>query len=166
MQIKHVLVPVDQSELAEHAIEYAVALVQQQGSLTLLNVIEKNMLETRVPRPDGEGLEAGFAMLVGTMMTTETAEADHAWENANHYLGRTAARLESLGVKVNQKIAEGQPAERILEIARSLNVDAIVMTTHGRTGLRRLLMGSVAQKVITEAVCPVFLVPQRALNRG
>jgi nucleotide-binding universal stress UspA family protein len=162
MPINHVLIPLDQSELAERALEYAVALVQPQGCLTLLTVIEKSLPVMKTPRPEAEGLQDGIAMMASTIMTMQTAEGDLGWQNANHYLERTAARLESLGLKVNTQVAEGHPAERILQAARKLNVDAIAMSTHGRTGLSRLVMGSVAQKVIAEADCPVFIIPQRA----
>lgn len=160
MQIKHVLVPVDQSELAERAIEYAVALVQPHGSLTLLNVVEKHLLVTNKIKHESSGLEDGIAMVASAILPVDTAEADLAWQNADTYLGKTAARLESLGLKVTTKVAEGNPAEHILEAARKFNVDAIAMSTHGRTGFSRLVMGSVALKVVAEAPCPVFLVPQ------
>ena len=104
-------------------------------------------------------------MLVSAILPIDIAEADLAWENANHYLSRIAAQFENLELKVNKQIAEGNPAERIIETARKLNIDAIAMSTHGRTGFSRLMMGSVAQKVIAEVNCPVFLVPQRALER-
>lgn len=165
MRIENILVPVDQSELAERALEYAAALVQPHGSLTLLTVVDKNLIVARQHQRVAEGLEEGFAMVVSTLLPVETAETDYAWENANNYLGRTAERLESLGLKVTKQIAEGNPADRIIENARKLNVDAVVMSTHGRTGFSRLVMGSVAQKVIAEVNCPVFLVPQRALER-
>lgn len=165
MQIKNVLVPVDQSELAEQAIDYAVTLVQQQGSVTLLTVIEKAMPAIKKQVHEGGGLEDGFAVLATTMLPVESAEADYAWQNANHYLNRIAAPLERRGLKVNKEIIEGQPAESILDVAKAHKVDVIVMSTHGRTGLSRLFMGSVAQKVVAEATCPVFLVPQRALEQ-
>ncbi len=162
MQIKHVLVPIDQSELSERALEYALALVQPHGTLTLITVVEKTLPMIKMPQRAAKGLEDGVAMLASAILPVDTAEADLAWQNANSYLDRTAAPIESLGVKVYKEVAEGNPTERILEAARKLNVDAIAMSTHGRTGLSRLMMGSVAQKVIAEAECPVFLVPQRA----
>jgi nucleotide-binding universal stress UspA family protein len=61
-------------------------------------------------------------------------------------------------VHVEHRLAEGEPDETILRVARESNCDLIVMGTHGRTGLRRALMGSVAEQVVRLATCPVLTV--------
>jgi nucleotide-binding universal stress UspA family protein len=62
------------------------------------------------------------------------------------------------GVNVEYHLAEGRPAEEILRVAREEKCDLIFMPTHGHSGLRRLLMGSVAEEVVRGAVCPVLTV--------
>jgi nucleotide-binding universal stress UspA family protein len=72
-------------------------------------------------------------------------------------------RLQNLlvpvsGIPVEKRFVEGDPADRVLDVAREIRADLIVMGTHGRTGLKRLLMGSVAEQVVRKAVCPVLTV--------
>ncbi|MBZ0306650.1 MAG: universal stress protein [Anaerolineae bacterium] len=55
----------------------------------------------------------------------------------------------------------GRPSETIVEVAKKLNVDAIVMSTHGRSGLSLLLLGSVTHKVLNTSACPVFVIPAK-----
>jgi len=62
------------------------------------------------------------------------------------------------GIRVERQFEEGDPAELILSVAQDLDCDLIVMGTHGRTWLRRLLMGSVAEQVVRRASCPVLTV--------
>ncbi len=67
-------------------------------------------------------------------------------------------RARDSGVAVEHRLAEGEPAEEILRVAQKVGCDLIVMGTHGRTGLGRLLMGSVAEQVVRRAPCPVLTV--------
>jgi nucleotide-binding universal stress UspA family protein len=64
-------------------------------------------------------------------------------------------------VEVRQVIEFGTPHKNIVEMAATENVDLIVMSTHGRTGLDHLILGSVAEKVVARAPCPVLIVPPR-----
>src|SRR5262249_46619147 len=78
-----------------------------------------------------------------------------AWEKLRR-LQQTAE--EGYGLDIELDVSEGEPAAEILKIARDRHCDLIVMGTHGRTGLRHLLMGSIAEKVIRKAGCPVLTV--------
>jgi nucleotide-binding universal stress UspA family protein len=75
----------------------------------------------------------------------------------NTYLKQTAARLADIGLSVETRLAEGAPAEEILRISAAEQADLIIMTTRGRSRMKRLLMGSVAAKVIQNADVPVLL---------
>ena len=75
-----------------------------------------------------------------------------------------ATRWQAPEYTIRTRLAEGQPAERILEQAEELAVDAIVMSTHGRSGVSRWVFGSVAQKVLSGASCPIFIIPLRSLH--
>ena len=73
-------------------------------------------------------------------------------------LDKLVAKAKAAGVRVRALLLEGTTAEAIVRIARSKRADVIVIGTHGRTGLGRLLMGSVAQRVVGTAPCPVLTV--------
>ena len=82
-----------------------------------------------------------------------------AWvATASRRSERTAARLGELGLRVQTEVCEGHVAEAILDYADSKHADLIAMSTHGRSGLGRLLMGSVAEKVMHSTKVPVLLV--------
>jgi nucleotide-binding universal stress UspA family protein len=79
-------------------------------------------------------------------------------EELTAYLERKAEPLRKLGVEVNTVVQFGNPAERIVSYARRPEIDLIVMATHGRTGLRTVIFGSVAGRVLYSGVRPVLLV--------
>ena len=87
---------------------------------------------------------------------TPILEAERA--EAIRYLNAVAARLKQHNLNVNTEHFEGPPADEIVERARALDVSLILMTTHGRSGLGRLVFGSVADSVLRHAPCPVLLV--------
>jgi nucleotide-binding universal stress UspA family protein len=163
MKLQHVLVPLDHSDLAEAALDYAIDIVDPRGRITLLMVVDQSMVIDRDatpvsvlpgPNPMGHTLMAGVKRL-------EISQSLR--DSARDYLEQVAASLWKPGWSIEPLVEEGQPADRILAVAEEMAVDAIVMSTHGRSGLSRWVMGSVAQKVLCAATCPVFLVPQRAV---
>jgi nucleotide-binding universal stress UspA family protein len=77
-------------------------------------------------------------------------------------LGNLVAKAKAAGVRVRGLLLEGVAADAIVRVARSKRADVIVMGTHGRSGLTRLLMGSVAQRVVGTAPCPVLTVRGKA----
>jgi len=81
---------------------------------------------------------------------------------AEEYLAQIAAELRDKGVRVTTMVRRGEPVAEILSGAREAEADLIAMTTHGRSGLSRLLFGSVAAAVVSHAEIPVFLMRQTA----
>jgi nucleotide-binding universal stress UspA family protein len=81
---------------------------------------------------------------------------------AEEYLASIAAQLRAKGVRVTTAVRRGEPVAEILAGAREVDADLIAMTTHGRSGLSRLLFGSVAAAVLSQAEVPVFLMRQAA----
>lgn len=82
---------------------------------------------------------------------------------ALRHLERLAARAKRAGVRVSRRLVEGAPvAEQIVRAARALRADVIVMGTHGRTGVARAVLGSVASRVVATASCPVLTVRGQA----
>ncbi len=79
-------------------------------------------------------------------------------ERVTNYLQRTAESLESRGVTVKNMVSTGNAAEEILKAAGEINADLIAMSTHGRSGLRRMAFGSITDKVLRGASIPVLMV--------
>lgn len=151
--LKHVLIPLDQSGLAESALDYAFKLTGPDSQITLLTVL--------VP-PD-----LSISTMYGTDGLAQVAQAVDSYESAERqirvqaeaYLRSVSQRLP--GRRVNIAVHTGRDADVIVEDAKELGVDAIVMATHGRSGISRWLLGSVTQKVLHAAPCPVMVIPQQ-----
>lgn len=152
--LDHVLVPLDESQLSEHTLAYLPKLVGQGSKVTLLTV--------NVP-PDISlsGLYGVPGQITPSVLENEEGVARALRVQAEDYLRRVSERVTRMGVQVESLVQFGQPADVILEYAQELKVDAIVMTTHGRSGISRWLLGSVTQKVLSAAPCPVFVIPSR-----
>lgn len=141
---KHILIPLDGSELAELAVTNAFGLAQLcQADITLLQVVH--------PVEHVIGTETGHPVYL-----------DQQWENqrilALKYLIEVRRRIGAEDTIVNLAVEMGQPGETIINYAHEHAVDLIVMATHGRSGLKRWVYGSVADKVLRGADLPVLLV--------
>jgi nucleotide-binding universal stress UspA family protein len=138
---KHILVPTDLSEGAEQALAYACELARTlDAEIHLLNVVTVPALG--VP-------ELGVAM-TATVIDQLVVENQTALQELAR--GRCAARLGQVLIKA------GDPRDMINRTAQELGVDLIVMGTHGRRGLTRALLGSVAESVVGSAPCAVLTV--------
>ena len=144
---KHILVPVDGSDTALFAVQKATALAKAFGSeVTAVYVID--------PYPF-MGVGADFAYGQDQYLSAASAEAKTA-------LQAVADQFEGTGLKVNQRVEESSSASRgILDAAQAVGADLIVMGSHGRRGLEKLVLGSVAQRVLAAAVLPVLVVNAR-----
>ena len=150
----HLLVPLDGSAAAEAALPHAQAVAEKFGArVTILRVTvapETLIAQTAAGAP---GLPEAGPLLD----PTPVVEAEQ--QEATSYLQRLTQRLTSSGVReVNAEAPEGPAAETIVERARSLGVDLIVMSTHARGGLGRLVFGSTADAVLRHTPCPVLLI--------
>jgi universal stress protein A len=140
MEIRHLLVPTDFSEGSKQALENALGLAQTFGAKpTLLHVVELPSYLTDAHTPVHLSLA-----ICDAMQGSAQRELAHLLPE-----GRGAA------VEVAHQVALGVPRQKILETAVAEQVEWIVMATHGRTGLSHLLMGSVAERVVRTAPCPV-----------
>jgi nucleotide-binding universal stress UspA family protein len=164
MAFRHVLVPTDFSEPAKHALRYAVEEAVLHGAgVTLLHVL-RSEARTDVYYVTGAaafGLEAGRDVVAcGPLGTTPMSEPTVVLDDVPE---EALARLRDLVPEAfrdtwDVEIAVGHPADTIVQLARERDVDLIVMATHGRTGLGHLVLGSVAEKVVRLAPCPVLTV--------
>jgi nucleotide-binding universal stress UspA family protein len=138
---RRVVVPLDGSLLAEGMLRFIVDIA---GPLDLEVVL------LRVVRPiPPQVTETLRAAILGTM-------EDHVAE-ARAYLAAAAERLNAKGLRVRAVVRSGEPVDEIVDCARDTKADLIAMSTHGRSGVGRLLFGSVAEAVLREAEIPVFL---------
>jgi nucleotide-binding universal stress UspA family protein len=141
MTAQHILVPTDFSEYADYALDYAIELAKVlQAHLTVLHVFHLSPLALG---------EAPPAVLADTLAAMEA--------NVQHQTQMALARVQEAGLQGDSAIVEGIPFQVIINTAESMDVDLIVMGTHGRTGLTHALMGSVAEKVVRLAPCPVLV---------
>jgi len=149
-RLKKILVPIDFSDCSKKALRYALPLAKQYGAaLTLLYVVV-------VPSYYGVGDAGGFnyASFEPDFSSIE-AELRAGGEKQLSALAVDELRdeVESLAL-----VRTGAPAIEIIEVARSLPADLIVISTHGRTGLKHVWLGSVAEHVVRRAPCPVLVV--------
>ncbi len=165
MPFSHVLVATDLSEPANYAVRYAIEeATLHRARVTLLHVLTADTgtdvyYVTGAPAagalqegvdPSGGGPLRTFSPSPPTVVRHDPAEV-------------ASTRLKDLVAAVfdgkwDVDVAAGQPAETIVRVALERNADLIVMGTHGRTGLGRVLLGSVAEKVVRLAPCPVLTV--------
>ncbi|MFN8526212.1 MAG: universal stress protein [Chloroflexota bacterium] len=142
-----VLVPLDGSPLAECALDLALDVSDPNAALTLVQVLdEPGLLDPALPRGEGD---------------VETPLARHERE-AKRYLAEFVERVRQTGRSAQVLVATGDAGREIDRIAATQDIDAIVMSTHGRTGPSRWVTGSVADQVLRRADCPILLVSARA----
>ena len=150
--IDRVLVPVDLSEQSSLVVDHATALADAYGaSIDLLHVVEEATFPTAYD------------------IDPFSPSQPDVQERAREALEALAADLGDVDVPVDTHVLAGYAARDIVDFAEEQAADLVVMATHGRTGLQRFLIGSVAEKVVRSAPCPVFtvksfgrsLVPQR-----
>jgi len=137
---KKILVATDGSRFSQAAVEKAIDFASSYGGeLIIISVVD-------VP-----------AEFYG--------EAPEAWdrlvEKAHDHLKKAKQQAENSGIKCSTMVKEAETWQAIIEVAGTVKADTIVIGSHGKTGLKRLLMGSVAEKVIGYAPCPVLVVKAR-----
>lgn len=143
IELKRVLVAVDFSEFSNHAVRYGCELANQfNAELFLLHVILTPMV-----------VDEGMDFLV------------RVWdENQDDLRSAAMNKMQELDVaplpedKVTIDTRMGAPFSEIIQFAEAKDIDLIVLGTHGRTGLRNLIMGSVAERVVSKSPCPVLTV--------
>jgi nucleotide-binding universal stress UspA family protein len=136
-----VLVPLDGSDLAECALPQVMNLANggMIGEVTLLSVIELS----------SAWMEEGIDFI---------AIKNDLLNKADKYLQDLQSQLSSSGVKVKTATIEGHAAESIIEYSKEHDINLVVIATHGYTGMKKLMFGSVALRVLHDAHAPVLLV--------
>lgn len=139
---KKILVPLDGSKVAEGVLPHAKSLAYSEGAeLILLNVAANPAMDFLFSDP-------GLA---------ESAVQEQE-EKSKTYISKVEDELTSAGFKTSSLLRVGSVAETILGVADELQVDVIAMSTHGRTGPARWLLGSIAERVVHNSKVPVLLI--------
>lgn len=142
---KKILAPLDGSELSECTLEHlkAIATGCQIPEVVLLRVVEP------LPHVYGDGgLPPGW----------HDEAQKKAEEFARDYLAKVAVSLKKEGISAETALVSGRAADAILDYAREHQVDLIIMSTHGRSGVTRWVMGGVADRVVRHSLVPVLTV--------
>jgi universal stress protein A len=141
LNLRKILVPVDFSDCSRKALHYATVLAKQfQAEVLLLHVLE-------VPPVPVQAFETAFM-------------EGNPEESAANELSKWQAEVQS-PVSVKTVVCSGSASREIVRTADENNMDLIVIGSHGRTGLARLILGSTAERVVRHAPCPVLVVRER-----
>ena len=140
INIRKILCPIDFSQHAELVVEWAIHLAQEHDSEVLL--LHAYHLPVEFQQLEGAYLPADFW--------------DSVKQEAERSLAIYAERARTSSVSVREIVREGYPASVIQEEAREENADMIVMGSRGMSGLKHLLLGSIAERVVQKAHCPVL----------
>jgi nucleotide-binding universal stress UspA family protein len=146
VEIRNILCPIDFSDGSRRALDHAIAIARWYGStITVQYVSVGPSLASSLGPP-------GFERITITQPDPRVLLAD-----VNRFVESEAAP----GMPIRTMVSEGPAAARILGQAADMAADLLVMGTHGRSGFERLLLGSVTEKVLRKATCPVLTVPRR-----
>jgi len=144
-----ILVPLDGSELSECSLEHvrAIATGCQVPEVVLLRAVEPASTQAIAAYADA-GIDV--AKVEG-----------QAQLDASNYLSQSAGKLKKEGVAAQTALVRGKPADVIVDYAKKNGVDLIIMSTHGRSGISRWVLGSVADRVVRSSAIPVLIITPR-----
>lgn len=153
MEIRTILLPTDFSECGNYALSYAASLARRfDASIICVNVIEP-IVST-----------VGYSGMTEPLPIADITE--QLENSAERELPKLAECDDCAGLNVEELVVHGEAASEIVRVATDRKVDLIVISSHGRTGLGRILFGSTAESVVRHAPCPVLVVkpppPQEA----
>lgn len=158
--LQQILVPLDGSPLAETGVEQAQMIAAHTGAtLTLLRVIAPLTAWERQALRQTQGVSGS-----SPLKSKPSEYSMNNVEQAHQYLDRIAQQLRADGIAVSEKLYTGSPAEAIITVAADEQMDLIVMNTHGYGGYTRWVYGSVTNRVLHSAPCPLLL--NRALPKA
>lgn len=145
MQVRSILLPTDFSECGNFALSYATSLARKFGA----SIICLHVIEPIVP-------SVGYSGMTEPLPIADIS--DQLEDSAERELPKLAEREDCAGLEVEEMIVHGEAASEIVRVAKDREVDLIVVSSHGRTGLGRILFGSTAEAVVRHASCPVLVV--------
>ena len=139
--IQKILIPTDGSDYSIRAAEYGIAIAKMlDAQIMVVYVIDGVVLDQIFKIDDRKEAEGELK------------------RDGQRYINYVLSLAQQEGVKASSVLAKGRPFEQIVHLAKGLKMDLIVMGTYGRRGAERILMGSVAERVIEYSPCPVLVV--------
>ena len=147
IQFKKILTPTDFSEHSELALDTAMDLAPPGGTVVLCHIIDD------APLTYGY---VGVAVPTQDMLSRLAQEAEKDLQGFKPHVSKPEVLLE-------RRVVHGNPYLEIVRLAEEESVDLIVMGTHGRSGLKHFFIGSVAEKVLRKAPCPVLVVREKGV---
>jgi nucleotide-binding universal stress UspA family protein len=152
IEIKNIVCAVDLSDVSRHALDHALAIARWYGArVTVLHVVPP--VSTLIP-PGEAGLAVAVAMIPNDLPLLQTS--------LEAFVRTAAAGHDGTAAGTDARVAEGNVVTEIAGLAMSLPADLLVMGTHGRSGFERFMLGSVTEKMLRKAPCPLLTVPPRA----
>jgi universal stress protein A len=142
--LNRILVPTDFSESSNSAYKYALKFAQQfHAELHVIHVLEPVLSPEFANLPGAAALPREELVLASTNL--------RVWADS----------AGAMGIRTNLVLRNGLPAHEIVEAAKDLNVDLVILATHGHTGWKHFCIGSTAERVVRAAPCPVLVVRER-----
>ena len=145
MEIRTILLPTDFSECGNYALTYATSLARKFAA----SILCVHVIEPIVPTVGYSGMTEPLPIADITEQLEDSAERE---------LPKLAECEECADLDVEEMIVHGDAASEIVRVAKERDVDLIVIASHGRTGIGRILFGSTAEAVVRHAPCPVLVV--------
>ncbi len=164
LRFRRILCPVDLSSFSRGALKLAAQVVQScNATLYLLHVIDNpydELYMSSITQADPALIELYKSEPFKRSQVLD-ATIQHSKVLVKQFCHDTIRAVS----KVRYIIESGNPFDRIMGVAKFRKIDLIVLATHGRTGMKRLIIGNVAEKVVRHAPCPVLSVKGRVINR-
>ena len=156
---KRLLVPLDGSRLGSRALTYASDVAHHFGA----EVVLIQVVKPATPVATATGMTPGIASPSTAELAVQAAleEDKRNSTRAKRYLSGKIRGMKPRDIKGSYQVVVGDPSQSIMSFAQKEHIDLIVMTTHGKSGLKRAIMGSVADAVIRESGKPVLVVRPR-----
>ena len=159
---KRILVPLDGSRFGSRALRYATAIAQHfDAEVILIRVIRHT---TPMIAAEAHGVASPTESEIAVQAALEADKQNVA--RAKRYLRDKVRAIKSRHIKASYQVTIGEPAQSIMQFSKKENISLIVMTTHGKSGLKRAVMGSIADVVIRESGKPVLVIrPQTSRKK-
>jgi nucleotide-binding universal stress UspA family protein len=165
MNTLRVLIPLDGSEFSQQILDYVQKFLDPAVHEIIFLRVFTETVRGLVPVPPTavgpEGRTPYYESARDANLARHPIYASQIRDNVRaeleHEMQPILHAFQAAGYRTSAEILFGDPAEEILQVSKDCHADMIAMTTHGRTGLARLLFGSVAQRVLTKAAVPVLL---------
>ncbi len=155
---KRIMVPLDGSRESTRALKLAGGLARAYGAeVLLLRVVPPHPVSISSVTPESVGGPVATELALESARLKERKDA----AAAGRYLQAKLRQLRAKGIKADRRVLVGLPGQSIIRAARNEGVDLIVMTSRGRGGFKRAILGSTSDEVVRKAGVPVLVVPQK-----